>query len=72
MYGRVCSVLSTGHKYGAITGSMDIIKTHRKGKYVNKLEKYHIYEISKNNLQINDTDIAIYSLIFRALQKTIG
>jgi hypothetical protein len=32
---------------------MEIIKTGRKGRYLNTLEKYHIYEIGKDNLQMN-------------------
>jgi hypothetical protein len=34
---------------------MDIIKTGKKGKHLNTVEKYHIYNISKDNLHMNDT-----------------
>jgi hypothetical protein len=37
-----------GHRYGNITDTIDIIKTEKKGKHLNTLEKYHIYKISKN------------------------
>jgi hypothetical protein len=33
------TTLNTGHKYGTITDTMDIVKTHRKGKHLNTLEK---------------------------------
>jgi hypothetical protein len=33
---------------------MDMIGTGRKGTYLNVLEKYHIYRISKDNLHMND------------------
>jgi hypothetical protein len=48
---------------------MGIIRTERKGKHLNTLEKYHIYMISKNTLQMNDTDIDTHNPIFRALQE---
>jgi hypothetical protein len=35
--------------------TMDIIKTGRKGKLLNILEKYHIYRISKVDQRMNDT-----------------
>jgi hypothetical protein len=38
---------------------MDIIKTGKKGRYFNTLEKYRIYKISKNKLHTNDTYIDI-------------
>jgi hypothetical protein len=47
-------ILNTGHTYGTITDIMEIIKTGRKGRYLNILEKYHIYEICKDNLQIKN------------------
>jgi hypothetical protein len=40
-------ILNTGHKYGTITDTMDIVRTHRKGKHLNTLEKYHTYKMSK-------------------------
>jgi hypothetical protein len=49
---------------------MDIIRTHKKGKHLNTLEKYHIYnKISKNNLHMNDTNIDTHNPIFRTLQE---
>jgi hypothetical protein len=40
--------------YGTGADTMEIITTGRKGKYLNTLEKYHIYEISTENLHMND------------------
>jgi hypothetical protein len=38
-YVAVCvQLLNRGHKYGPITDTMDIIKTHKKGKHMNTLE----------------------------------
>jgi hypothetical protein len=36
------SILNTGHKYGTITQTIDSIRTCKKGKHLNTLEKYHI------------------------------
>jgi hypothetical protein len=43
---------------------MDIITTGRKGKYLNTLERYHIYEINKENLHMNDTHIDTHTLLY--------
>jgi hypothetical protein len=56
-------MLNTGHAYGTITDTMDIIKTGRKGKHLNTLEKYHICRISKDNLHMNDTYIDTYETL---------
>jgi hypothetical protein len=53
--------------YGTITDSMEIIARERKGKHLNTLEKYHIYEVSKKNLHMNDTNIDTYNPIFEEL-----
>jgi hypothetical protein len=34
------------------------------------MEKYHIYKISKDNLQMNDTNIDAHNPVFNALQET--
>jgi hypothetical protein len=62
-------MLNTGHKYGTITDTMEIIKAGRKGKHLNTLERYHIQKISKNNLQLNDANIDLSNPIFEALNK---
>jgi hypothetical protein len=48
-YGYSNHILNIGHKYGTMTDIMDIIRTHRKGKYLNTSEKYHIYKINEDN-----------------------
>jgi hypothetical protein len=35
--------LNTGHTYGTITDTVDILNTGKKGNHLNTLEKYHIY-----------------------------
>jgi hypothetical protein len=48
---------------------MEIMKTERKGRYLNTLERYYIYEIRKDNLHMNDTNIDIHDPIFKALYR---
>jgi hypothetical protein len=61
--GYLNHIQNTGHACGIITNTMDIIKTEKKGKHLNTLEKYHIYKISENRLHMNDTYIDIYNPI---------
>jgi hypothetical protein len=61
--------LNTGHTYGTITETMEIIATARKGKNLNTVEKYHIYKASKKNLHMNNTNIDTYNPIFEELHK---
>jgi hypothetical protein len=63
-------ILNTGHAYGAMTDTMDIIAMGRKGKHLNTLERYHMYKTSRENLHKNDTHIDTHNLIFEALQET--
>jgi hypothetical protein len=60
-------ILNTGHTYGTITDIMEIMKIERKGRYLNTLERYYIYEVSKDNLQMNDTNVDTHNPIFEAL-----
>jgi hypothetical protein len=39
--GYSTNILNTGHTYGTITDTMDVIRTGRKGRHLNTLEKYH-------------------------------
>jgi hypothetical protein len=61
-------ILNTGYTYGTIADTMVII-TRRKGKYLNTLETCHIYEISRNNLHMNDTHTDTHNPIFEALHE---
>jgi hypothetical protein len=62
-YGYSNHILNTGQTYRKITDTMDVIRTGRKGRHLNTLEKYHIYKISRNNLQMSDTHIDTQSRI---------
>jgi hypothetical protein len=38
-------ILNTGHAYGSITKTMEVLKTERKGKHLNTLQNYHLYAV---------------------------
>jgi hypothetical protein len=61
--------LNTGHTYGAIEDTMAIITIGRKGQYLNTLEKYHIYKVSRKNLHIDDASIDAHNPIFEELHR---
>jgi hypothetical protein len=46
-----------------------LLRIGRKGKYLNTLEKYYIYRISRGNLHMSDTNIDEHNQIFEELQK---
>jgi hypothetical protein len=45
------------------------MKTERKGRHLNTLERYYIYKVSKDRIQMNDTNVDIYNPIFEALHN---
>jgi hypothetical protein len=55
--------------YGTITDTIEIMKTERKGRHLNTLEIYYIYKVSKDKIQMNDTNVDIYNPIFEALHN---
>jgi hypothetical protein len=48
---------------------MKILHNIEKGTHKNTLERFHIYEISKQGVQINDTITDIVSPMFDILTK---
>jgi hypothetical protein len=62
-------MLNTGHACGSIADTMTVLKTEKKGKLPNTLEKYHIYKTSKEGRQMNDTYIDTHNPIFEVIQE---
>jgi hypothetical protein len=50
---------------------MEVITPGKKGKQLNTLEKYYIYNVSKNKLHMNDTNTDTYNTIFEELYNTL-
>jgi hypothetical protein len=62
-------ILNTGHSYGNVTDALEIIKIERKGKHLNTLERYHIYEISKEGIHMNDIHDETHNQIFEVINN---
>jgi hypothetical protein len=41
-------ILNIGYVYGSITDTMKVVKIEKKGKHMNTLERYHIYNENEN------------------------
>jgi hypothetical protein len=65
-------ILNTGHTYKTINDAIDIIRNGRKGRHLNTLEKYHVYKISKTNIQLNDTYNEMQNPIFQEIYEIYG
>jgi hypothetical protein len=61
--------MNTGHIYGSVTNMMMVLKMQRKGKYLNTLERYYIYKMRKDGLQMNDACIDNHNPIFEIVQE---
>jgi hypothetical protein len=48
-------ILESQHSYGLITDIMKILHLDKKGQLMNTWERFHIYKLSKDGLQLNDT-----------------
>jgi hypothetical protein len=58
-----------GYAYGSITNTTEVLKTEKKGKHLNTLEKYHLYKRNKDGLRMNDTYIDTHDPIFEVIQE---
>jgi hypothetical protein len=46
-------ILDFNHEYGTIENTMEIIRTAQKGKYLDVLERFHVYKASKSKPILN-------------------
>jgi hypothetical protein len=61
--------LETGHTDGTIYQTMEILHIERKGQKLNTPERYHIYDTTKKDLQMNDAFADTHNPIFDILTK---
>jgi len=47
-------LLEEGHTFGPLESIMDVVQYARKGKMMDALERFHIYELTQRSTQIND------------------
>jgi hypothetical protein len=57
-------ILETGHTYGTIEDTLNILHREKKGSLMNTLEQLHIHKLTKDNLQLNDVHTDTYNPIF--------
>jgi hypothetical protein len=58
--------------YGTMENTMDILHIERKGPMINTWERYHIYNLYKENLHINDTYTDTHNSIFNVIRDHYG
>ena len=64
-------LIENGHSIGPINESMTILPTINNGKMMDTLEKFHIYNITKANNQINDRNTVTQNILVDVvLQQT--
>ena len=63
------NLLEYNHPTGPIDSIMEVLYSANKGKQMDTLEKFHIYKITRENVQINDKNTskpnAIFDMIIR-------
>jgi hypothetical protein len=62
-------LLDEGHTFGPMENIMDIIHYAKKGKMMDALERFHIYEASQKGIQINDKSTIQRNPIFDTLVR---
>jgi hypothetical protein len=50
--------------YGTTEDTLSILHQKKKGLLLNTLEQFHIHKLTKENLQLNDTQTDTYNPIF--------
>jgi hypothetical protein len=61
--------LETQHSYGPLEDTMKIRHLDRKGKLMNTWERFHIYKLSKEGIQLNDTYADTHNSIFKIISN---
>jgi hypothetical protein len=62
-------ILDTTHNYDTAEKTMTILHIERKGRMLNALECYHIYELTKQKSQMNEALTDYYNPIYEILLK---
>jgi hypothetical protein len=57
-------IVDTTHEYRTIDQTMEILHIGKKGRALDTYERFHIYEISKQNMQLNDNFMETFNPIY--------
>jgi hypothetical protein len=60
-------ITNTGHEYGNIENTLNILNVQKKGAFLNTLEKFQIYKKQKTDSLLNENSTDIYNPIFELL-----
>jgi hypothetical protein len=60
-------IINTGHEYGNIENTLNILNVEKKGPFLNTLEKFHIYKKQKTDNLLNESCTDTYNPIFEFL-----
>ena len=60
-------IIDTLHDYGTINNTLEVLYIGKKGRLLDTYERYYIYDISKNNLQLNDNFTETFNPIYDLL-----
>jgi hypothetical protein len=61
-------ILNTGHTYGGIEQTLDIIKIVQNRRHRETIEKYYIQRTHKQNIALNDNNPYLNNPIFNTIQ----
>jgi hypothetical protein len=57
-------VIETGHEYGDMEETIKILHIEKKSQILNTYERFHIYNISRQNIQLKETFAETYNPIY--------
>jgi hypothetical protein len=66
-------IFDTGHTHGSIENTITILRKAKKGKFLNTLEKYHIFFASKHEIHMDEFGVdhnnPIYETVYQQLKR---
>jgi hypothetical protein len=57
-------ILNTGHTYGTLEDTLQVVSIQNKGPHLNTLEIFHIYKEQKTGTILNDNHVDLYNPLF--------
>jgi hypothetical protein len=67
--GYVQHIFDTGHAFGNMDDSMEIVKIQQKVSHLNTLENFYIYKLFQQGIQLNNNCPNLKNPIFKQLQN---
>jgi hypothetical protein len=64
-------IIDSGYTYGTINDALKVLHTEKKGQLLNTIEQFHIYNLSKQKQQMNDTFADTHNPIFDLIISTL-